>query len=295
MRSSEEQSSGLSTGAVAVKRLAAMDLIGKVLRIEKTSIHDGEGLRTVVFLKGCPLSCKWCSTPESQYQYAHCATGYGKDMTVSQVVKEICKDEIFFFHSGGGVTISGGEVLMQSRFAEELLKACTEEGIPTSIETSLYADYETAIGPLLPYLPSMYVDFKIFDEKKHISYTGVSNQKIKDNLRRLQREYAGKVHVRIPTVPGINMDAENMKQTALFIKDMSVVSDLELLPYHRLGLETYRKLKVSYGLPDVHVPEMEELNRMADAIHEVDKDRTVLIKGQKREFREEVKESGLYR
>lgn len=256
-----------------------MELTGKVLRIEKTSIHDGEGLRTVVFLKGCPLKCKWCSTPESQYQYTHCATGYGKDMTVSQVVKEVRKDEIFFFHSGGGVTISGGEVLMQSQFAEEILKACREDGIQTAIESSLYADYETAIRPLLPYLSSMYVDFKIYDEKKHISYTGVSNQKIKDNLRRLQQEFSGEIHVRIPTVPGVNMNEENMKQTALFIKDMSRVADLELLPYHRLGTETYRKLKISYELPDVETPELKEMKRMAEAIHEADKNRRVLIKG----------------
>ena len=255
-----------------------MDLTGNVLRIEKTSIHDGKGLRTVVFLKGCPLKCKWCSTPESQYQYAYCATGYGKEMTVSQVMKEICKDEIFFFHSGGGVTISGGEVLMQSLFAKELLKACQKEGIQTAIETSLYADYETAIRPLLPYLSSMYVDFKIFDEKKHAFYTGVSNQKIKDNFRRLQMEYPGEVHVRIPMIPGVNMNEENMKQTALFIKDMSMVKDLELLPYHRLGTETYRKLKVSYELSDVKTPGMEEMNQMADAIHEVDKNRIVLMR-----------------
>ena len=271
-----------------------MDLTGKVLRIEKTSVHDGEGLRTVVFLKGCPLKCKWCSTPESQYQYAHCATGYGKDMTVLQVMKEVRKDEIFFFHSGGGVTISGGEVLMQSLFAKELLKTCQEEGIQTAIETSLYADYETAIRPLLPYLSSMYVDFKIFDENEHVSYTGVSNQKIKDNFRKLQREYSGEVHVRIPMIPGVNMNKENMKQTAFFIKDISMVTDLELLPYHRLGTETYRKLKISYELLDIKTPGMEEMNRMADAIHEVDKNRIVLIKGTKLKFNNGGKENGLY-
>ena len=117
-----------------------MSKTGRVLRIEKTSIHDGEGLRTVVFLKGCPLRCKWCSTPESQRMEIE--KGYGKDMTVEEVVKEICKDEIFFFHSGGGVTISGGEVLMQADFAKEILISCMEQGIPTAIETSLYSSYD---------------------------------------------------------------------------------------------------------------------------------------------------------
>ena len=113
---------------------------GRVLRIEKTSIHDGEGLRTVVFLKGCPLRCKWCSTPESQRMEIE--KRYGKDMTVEEVVKEICKDEIFFFHSGGGVTISGGEVLMQADFAKEILIFYMEQRIPTAIETSLYSSYD---------------------------------------------------------------------------------------------------------------------------------------------------------
>lgn len=261
-----------------------MEPTGKVLRIEKTSIHDGEGLRTVVFLKGCPLKCQWCSTPESQYQYAHCTASYGKDMTVSQVMKEICKDEIFFFHSGGGVTLSGGEVLMQSIFAKELLKACQAEGIQTAIETSLYADYETAIKPLLPYLSAMYADFKIFDEKKHVFYTGVSNWKIKENFRKLQKEYLGRVHVRIPVIPGINMNKENMKQTALFMKGMSMIKDIELLPYHRLGTETYRKLKISYELSGIKTPEMEEMRRLAEAIHNADEEREVFIKGTKLKF-----------
>lgn len=117
-----------------------MSKTGRVLRIEKTSIHDGEGLRTVVFLKGCPLRCKWCSTPESQRMEIE--KRYGKDMTVEEVVKEICKDEIFSFHSGGGVTISGGEVLMQADFAKEILISCMEQRIPTAIETSLYSSYD---------------------------------------------------------------------------------------------------------------------------------------------------------
>ena len=117
-----------------------MSKTGRVLRIEKTSIHDGEGLRTVVFLKGCPLRCKWCSTPESQRMEIE--KRYGKDMTVEEVVKEICKDEIFFFHSGGGVTISGGEVLMQADFAKEILIFYIEQRIPTAIETSLYSSYD---------------------------------------------------------------------------------------------------------------------------------------------------------
>lgn len=256
------------------------ELTGKVLRIEKTSIHDGEGLRTVVFLKGCPLKCKWCSTPESQYRYSHCAAGYGKDMTVSEVVKEVCKDSIFFFHSGGGVTISGGEVLMQSEFALEILKECRLEGMQTAVETSLYGDYETKIRPLLPFLSAMYIDFKIYDDGKHQYYTGVSNALIKNNLLRLQEEFQGCIHIRIPSVPGVNLDAENGRKTAGFLKPLTKVKDIELLPYHKLGTDTYRKLDVEYELPKAKTPDSDEMRKMAEAIKMADPDRIVKIKGE---------------
>lgn len=256
------------------------DRIGTVLRIEKTSIHDGDGLRTVVFFKGCPLKCKWCSTPESQYRYSHCASGYGKEMTVSEVVKEICKDSVFFFHSGGGVTISGGEVLMQSEFAADILKECRMEGIQTAVETSLYGDYDTKIRPLLPFLCAMYVDFKIYDEEKHRFYTGVSNELIKSNLKKLQDDFQGLIHVRIPTVPGVNLSEENARDTAAFLKHLTKVKDIELLPYHRLGIDTYRKMDVSYELPETQTPEMKEMYRMAEAIKKTDPDRIVKIKGE---------------
>lgn len=256
------------------------ELIGKVLRIEKTSIHDGEGLRTVVFLKGCPLQCKWCSTPESQYRYSHCATGYGRDMTVSQVVKEVCKDSIFFFHSGGGVTISGGEVLMQNEFATEILKECMLEGMQTAIETSLYGDYETKIRPLLPFLSAMYVDFKVYDDEKHHYYTGVSNKLIKANLLRLQEDFQGDIHIRIPLIPGVNLSEENSRKTAEFLKPLNKVKDIELLPYHRLGVDTYRKLEVRYELPDIQIPDMARMRKMAEVIKKTDPDRVVKIKGE---------------
>lgn len=250
---------------------------GRVLRIEKTSIHDGNGLRTVVFLKGCPLRCKWCSTPESQKKEFEC--GYGKDMSVDEVINEICKDEIFFFHSGGGVTISGGEVLMQADFAAEILKSCIEQGIETAIETSLYADF-SVIEKLLPYLDAMYIDFKLFDESAHKFYTGVSNQKIKGNLEKTDKAFAGDIHIRIPVIPGVNMFRENMENTARFLSGLSHVQDVELLPYHRLGLETYRILNRVYTLKDVEPPTMEEMNKQALVFREINPRMPVKIKGE---------------
>ena len=254
-----------------------MSKTGRVLRIEKTSIHDGEGLRTVVFLKGCPLRCKWCSTPESQRMEIE--KGYGKDMTVEEVVKEICKDEIFFFHSGGGVTISGGEVLMQADFAKEILKSCMEQGIPTAIETSLYSSYNK-IRELLPYLTSMYIDFKIAGEKRHEFYTGVSNKRIKENLVKVDTEFNGDIHIRIPVIPTVNMFEKNMEETIKFLKDLKHIKDIELLPYHRLGLETYERLERVYELKDVEIPDMEMLRKMAEIIREKDPEAIVKLKGE---------------
>lgn len=253
-----------------------MSKTGRVLRIEKTSIHDGEGLRTVVFLKGCPLRCKWCSTPESQRMEIE--KGYGKDMTVEEVVKEICKDEIFFFHSGGGVTISGGEVLMQADCAKEILISCMEQGIPTAIETSLYSSYDK-IRELLPYLTSMYIDFKVADERLHEFYTGVSNKRIKENLVKVDAEFAGDIHIRIPVIPTVNMNENNMKDTIKFLSNLKHIKDIELLPYHRLGLETYERLERVYELKDVEIPDMEMLKKMAEVIHEKIPGCRVKIKG----------------
>ncbi|WP_017751888.1 glycyl-radical enzyme activating protein [Clostridium tyrobutyricum] len=250
---------------------------GKVLRIEKTSIHDGDGLRTVVFLKGCHLKCKWCSTPESQKE---CITeGYGIEMTADEVVKEICKDEIFFFHSGGGVTISGGEVLMQADFTQEILRRSQKHGIATAIETSFFADFKE-IEKLLPYLTSIYVDFKIFDEDRHIFYTGVSNQKIKDNLKKLDQVYRGKIYIRIPTVPTVNMTEDNMRKTAEFLSQLNHTRNVELLPYHRLGLNTYHRLNRVYELNGIEIPSMEDMQRMTEVFKEVNPEFTMKIKGE---------------
>lgn len=250
---------------------------GKVLRIEKTSIHDGEGLRTVVFLKGCPLRCKWCSTPESQHMQEE--VGFGQDMTVDEVVEEICKDEIFFFHSGGGVTISGGEVLAQPEFTKEILKSCMEQGIQTAIETSLYAPY-LCIQDMQPYITTMYIDFKMADSARHKLYTGVENHIIKENLTRLDKEYTGDIHIRIPIIPTINMTEENMKETAEFLMTLKNIKDVELLPYHRLGVETYKRLGKEYELEKIKSPDITQMRRMAKVLKNYDPKCKVIIKGE---------------
>ena len=156
---------------------------GMVLRIERSSIHDGDGFRTVVFLKGCTLRCQWCSTPEGlSFQIEHTEHNtYGRIMTVEEVMNEVRKDTAFFFHSGGGVTLSGGEILAQPGFTLALLQASRRECINTAIETSFFAPW-TVIRSILPYVDTALVDFKIFNRERHKKYCGADNQIILENL-----------------------------------------------------------------------------------------------------------------
>lgn len=287
--------------------------IGRILRIERASLHDGDGLRTVVFLNGCPLRCLWCSTPESQretYQFgfwagrctgcgkcaAVCPSGaiqmkdgtpvrdeslcvhcracekaclnrawqiYGHDMSVEELEKEIAKDEIFYFHSGGGVTFSGGEPLMQFEFVAEVMRRCHEHGIHTAMETSMYAKWE-AVERVLPHLDFLFVDLKVMDRERHLAAAGVDCALIHENLKKIEASpYPLKIHVRIPVIPGINNDKENLKQTVEFCDSLTKISEIELLPYHRLGVETYRNLKREYALKETVTPSVEEMEGYA--------------------------------
>lgn len=228
---------------------------GTVLRIERASIHDGHGLRTVVFLKGCPLRCAWCSTPEGQNPRIETAGGatYGQIMTVAEVMAEVCRDEVLYFHSGGGVTLSGGEPLLQPDFAAGILEASRRLGINTTLETSLAAPY-AALEKLLPHLDTLYADLKHPDSAKHRGYCGAGNEVILGNLQRLARETGGpRLVVRVPLVPGVNDSDEDLARMARFCAGVGVMS-IELLPYHRLGVPTYAKLGRGYLLPEARVP-----------------------------------------
>jgi len=277
---------------------------GVVLRIERTSIHDGQGLRTVLFLKGCPLSCQWCSTPESQNKTvekgyitdrcAGCGTcvekcpqgalslvngrvqtdntlcqdcfacvavcpkdarkGYGKTMTVGQAVAEISKDEIFYFHSGGGVTISGGECLLQPDFVAGVLEECRLRGIDTAIETSLFSSWQT-VKKLLPFVNTLYVDLKHPDGIEHKKLVGVGNDVILANLRKIDSsDLPFDLHLRLPLIPGINDSDDNLLAALAIAASLRKLKEIELLPYHRLGVDTYTHLGRPYQLVDLPTP-----------------------------------------
>ena len=239
------------------------DLKGMVLRLEKSSVYDGDGMRTVVFLKGCPLRCQWCSTPESQSGAVETTLDgsitYGKQMTVEEVLVEVRKDSLFYFHSGGGMTISGGEILVQPEFTRALLARARFEAIDTAIETTMFADWEI-VEPILALTDCVFVDLKIFDEEKHRKYTGISNRRILENIRKAgHMEREGKLIVRTPLIPGVNDSEEELEAIGRFLSDLPMVTCLELLPYHRLGTDTYRKLGRDYLLKDVEVPSPEHM------------------------------------
>ncbi len=242
------------------------DIEGVVLRIERSSIHDGPGLRTVVFLKGCPLTCKWCSTPESQ-QFG-VEKEYGRKMTVAQVIAEISKDEIFFFHSGGGVTISGGECLVQPDFVAEILKECGLRGINTAIETSLFAPWQS-VAKILPFLNNLYVDIKHPDANEHKKLVGMDNGVILSNLKKIdESDIPFELHLRIPLVPGVNDTNDTLLAILHMAATLKKLKEIEILPYHRLGVGTYARLGRSYELDDVCTPSWEYIVERAEFLRQ---------------------------
>lgn len=285
-----------------------MSVTGRVLRIERSSNKDGFGLRTVVFFKGCPLRCEWCSTPESQnFRYetgvlrsrctlcGRCAevcpqkiialdsgigitvdnsscTGcgvcvdackwdalrtYGVDMTSDEVIEEVTKDDIFFHH-GGGLTLSGGEVLFQPEFAVDILKKSYELGIDNTIETCAYAPWRV-VASMLNYLPTIFIDLKIMDEAKHKRYTGMGNRLILENIIKIDNTDKTKITIRVPFIPSVNDDIGNFENLADFCSNLRNLRTIEILPYHRLGSETYRNLGGNVPFPELLPPLKSEI------------------------------------
>lgn len=241
---------------------------GMILRLERSSIHDGDGFRTVVFFKGCPLRCLWCSTPESLSSAIEYADGktYGTEMSVEQVMSEVRKDSIFYFHSGGGLTLSGGEPLAQADFAADLLRQACGEGINTAIETSLAVAF-TQVEKVLPHLDTVYADLKHIDPEKHKRFCGMDNAHILDNMRRVDERAADfKFIIRVPLVPGINDDYDTLHGMGAFCADLKNLHCLQLLPYHRLGVDSYRKLGRNYPLASLQAPDEEHMEACREII-----------------------------
>ena len=201
-----------------------MDFPGSVLRIEKSSIFDGDGLRTVVFMKGCPLRCQWCSTPESHHKKMQTTMDgsitYGRTMTVEEVMVEVRKDIPFYFHSGGGMTVSGGEILTQPEFVYYLMHRACWEGIDTCIETSFYGDWNQ-IDPILSCTNTAFVDLKLMNPEEHKKYTGVSNDVILSNIQKAGRKKSSmKLVIRRPLIPGVNDSEKDLTLLGQFLSEL---------------------------------------------------------------------------
>ena len=241
---------------------------GMVLRIEHASIHDGEGIQTVVFLKGCPLHCAWCSTPEGLGpvpQTTASGRTFGRAMDAHALMREIEKDEVFFFHSGGGVTLSGGEALVQAEFVAEIFRRCHHLGIRTTLESSLHADPE-ALELVLPHLDLLYADIKLMDSGRHEEWTGLDNELILANIRAVAARPRPDLIIRVPVVPTVNDDDANLLSLARFCAGLARLKRVELLPYHRLGMGMYRELGQEYPLSAIRSPSREHMEAKAQVV-----------------------------
>ncbi|MDH5783048.1 MAG: glycyl-radical enzyme activating protein [Candidatus Bathyarchaeota archaeon] len=264
--------------------------MGMIFDIKRYAIHDGPGIRTTVFLKGCPLKCLWCHNPEGITREQEfmwwkerciacrdcqkvCIKGaisflddylllnqlkcdlcracvdachsqalklVGKKMTVTQVIKKIEKDMIFYDQSGGGVTFSGGEPLMQPHFLHSLLKACRELGIHTAIDTSGFANSEVLLK-ISKHVDLILYDLKVINDEKHVKFTGVSNKPILENLKKLSG-YRRKIIVRFALIPSVNDDEKDIQELGAFVSSLKSVKELSILPYHKAGVEKFKRL-----------------------------------------------------
>lgn len=245
---------------------------GRIFNIQRFSIHDGPGIRTIVFLKGCYMRCAWCCNPESQrYEIEQLAEGgkiktVGRDVTVDDVMPEILSDLSYYRRSGGGVTLSGGEVTAQADFARELLMECKAYGLHTAIESAASSPYEE-IEKLLPYLDLYLMDIKHMDGHKHREYTGVDNARILENARRIA-ESGVELIVRTPVIPGFNDTAEEIRAIARFARSLPGVREHHLLPYHRLGTDKYAGLGRSYSMNDAEPPSREKMEYLLSVAEE---------------------------
>lgn len=263
--------------------------------IERNSFVDGPGIRTAVFFKGCNLKCAWCHNPESRSGkvqmmfYADKCTGCGnckkicknpdscilcgqcehycladarkicgKEYTTDEILAEVLKDKEFYLQSGGGVTFSGGECMLQLDALAEILQKCKAEGLHTAVDTAGHLPWDSFLK-VLPHTDLFLYDIKAFDTKTHRKYVGAGNERILENLKKLLRAGA-KVWIRIPIIGGVNDSVEEMQKINAYLQECGAPEKIELLPYHAMGENKYRALGGEPQIFEVPTPEkMQEL------------------------------------
>ena len=242
---------------------------GRIFDIQRYSIHDGNGIRTIVFLKGCVLRCRWCCNPESQnYDIETMMVQgepkvIGEDITVGEVMKIVEKDRPYYRRTGGGLTLSGGESLCQSEFARDLLRAARDAGITTALESMGCAEY-SVIESILPYLDQYLLDIKHMNPAKHKEFTGRSNELMLENARKIAASHETELSIRVPVIPGFNDTEEEIRAIAAYAKEIGNVKRMHLLPYHRLGQDKYAGLNRPYLMGDVEPPTNEKMERLLE-------------------------------
>ena len=282
------------------------EITGKLFDIKGFSVHDGPGIRTTLFLKGCPLRCPWCHSPESQEFHTElnrmgkkcagiktcgrcinvcphgaisaisdflkidrskcdncgacakvCTAGAlfmcGTDYTADEIMTRIRRDEPFFDRSGGGVTISGGECLCQPEFTCEVLKRCKGKGIHTAVDTSGFVKWEI-IESILRYTDLFLYDIKGVDSEMHRKVIGVPNELILENARKIAAT-GGKIHIRIPVIPGYSDSEEVFEDIARFVAGLgNAVEAVQILPYHKLGTVKWERLQTNKLIFEANPP-----------------------------------------
>lgn len=240
---------------------------GRIFDIQKYSIHDGPGIRTIVFLKGCAFRCRWCCNPESQSFDVETMVSEGKqkimgrDVTVAEVMEDVMKDIAHYRRSGGGLTLSGGEALLQPQFASDLLFAAKQNGINTALESTGFADFSMIQDKILPHLDLFLMDIKHMNAAKHKLFIGQSNERILENARKIARTGQHLI-IRVPVVPTFNDTPEEILDIAQFARSLNGVEELHLLPYHRLGQDKYTGLNRQYMLENILPPENEHMQML---------------------------------
>ncbi|MBQ1942680.1 MAG: glycyl-radical enzyme activating protein [Clostridia bacterium] len=242
---------------------------GRIFDIQRYSIHDGKGIRTIVFLKGCVLRCRWCCNPESQeydvqtMRVAGKPKIIGKDVTVAEVMETVEKDRGYYRRTGGGLTLSGGECLCQPDFCEALLASAKQRGISTAIESMACAEW-SVIERMLPHLDTYLMDIKHMRPDKHREFTGKSNELMLANAKRVAESGKTQLVIRVPVVPTFNATEEEIGAIAAFADSLPGVKKMHLLPYHRLGQDKYDGLGRNYEMAHI-TPPTEDLMQKLEA------------------------------
>ena len=232
------------------------NLTGRIFDIQRYSIHDGTGIRTIVFLKGCVLRCAWCCNPESQEYAIQEMTLAGKkkivgrDVTVSEVMETVKRDMPYYSRTTGGLTLSGGECLLQPDFSAALLGSAKELGLNTAIESMACVPYEN-IEKVLPYLDTYLMDIKHLDTQKHKKFTGKNNELMLKNAMKVAMSGKCELIIRVPVIPTFNDTDKEILQIAKFAETLPGVKEIHLLPYHNFGEGKYEGLNREYTLKDV--------------------------------------------